>query len=163
MAIDEKRLAHDMAKLHETREAILAMWEADKEIEQGKPQAFDLSPEQEKAAKKMAKGKKAPCYSLDKAKPRERKPNEEKREIIKKLGYNLGEWDMFGEEFAQTVQTPNAEREITFTIGENDYSLVLTCHRKPKKWPESAGNRTFFLEKSKKHLIFIKISVIMYM
>jgi hypothetical protein len=31
------------------------------------------------------------------------------------------------------VEIANVEREITFKIGENAYSLTLTLHRKPKK------------------------------
>ena len=131
--VDEKRMAKTMASLGITREEVLEMWKADGEIDSGKPQTFDLSPEKEKEAHKMAKGKKPPCYSLEKAKPRERKPNDEKREIIKKLAYDVGEWDTFGEEFTQTVNISNPEREITFKVGENEYSLTLTCHRKPKK------------------------------
>lgn len=79
------------------------------------------------------KARRASNYSLEGQKKRERKPNEEKREIINFLAYSLGECDKFGENFAETVETTNIEREITFKIGENAYSLTLTCHRKPKK------------------------------
>jgi hypothetical protein len=49
------------------------------------------------------------------------------------LAYSLGECDKFSENFAESVETVNVEREITFKIGENAYSLTLTLHRKPKK------------------------------
>jgi hypothetical protein len=97
----------------------------------GKAKEFDLDPEKQKVVKQMTKaGGKARATE---SKPRERKPNEEKREIIKYLAYSLGECDKFGENFAESVETVNVEREITFKIGENAYSLTLTLHRKPKK------------------------------
>jgi hypothetical protein len=34
---------------------------------------------------------------------------------------------------ADELKITNIQREITFKIGENDYSLVLTKHRKSKK------------------------------
>lgn len=91
--------------------------------------------EMEKQAKENTKHRahKAPAnYSLDGKPKRPRKPNEEKREIIKYLAYSLGECDKFDENFAESVETVNAEREITFKIGEKCYSLTLTLHRPPK-------------------------------
>ena len=72
------------------------------------------------------KAKRAPNYSLEGQKKRERKPNEEKRDII----------EIFGETAKnsfENVEIVNVERQIDFTIGENHYSLTITCHRKPKK------------------------------
>ena len=107
------------------------MWCDDHDIDMGKAKEFDLDPEKQKVVKQMTKaGGKARATEN---KPRERKPNEEKREIIKYLAYSLGECDKFGENFAESVETVNVEREITFKIGENAYSLTLTLHRKPKK------------------------------
>ena len=101
---------------------------------------FDTDPEalkeMEKQAKENAKhiARKAPAdYSLEGKKKRERKPNEEKREIINYLSHSLGECDKFDENFAENVQIVNPEREITFKIGEKCYSLTLTLHRPPKK------------------------------
>lgn len=72
------------------------------------------------------KAKRAPNYSLEGQKKRERKPNDEKRDII----------EIFGETAKNSfdnVEIVNVERQIDFTIGENHYSLTITCHRKPKK------------------------------
>lgn len=72
------------------------------------------------------KAKRAPNYSLEGQKKRERKPNEEKRDII----------EIFSETAKnsfENVEIVNVERQIDFTIGENHYSLTITCHRKPKK------------------------------
>jgi len=58
---------------------------------------------------------------------RERKPNEEKREIIQWIA------DLLGEKEVKDVKIPKVEREVTFKIGENDYSITLICHRPNKK------------------------------
>lgn len=124
---DEKWIQSTMKTLDLTREEALEMWCDDHDIDMGKAKEFDLDPEKQKVVKQMTKaGGKARATEN---KPRERKPNEEKREIIKYLAYSLGECDKFGE----SVETVNVEREITFKIGENAYSLTLTLHRKPKK------------------------------
>ena len=128
---DEKWIQSTMKTLDLTREEALEMWCDDHDIDMGKAKEFDLDPEKQKVVKQMTKaGGKARATEN---KPRERKPNEEKREIIKYLVYSLGECDKFGENFAESVETVNVEREITFKIGENAYSLTLTLHRKPKK------------------------------
>lgn len=128
---DEKWIQSTMKTLDLTREEALEMWCDDHDIDMGKAKEFDLDPEKQKVVKQMTKaGGKARATEN---KPRERKPNEEKREIIKYLAYSLGECDKFGENFAESVETMNVEREITFKIGENAYSLTLTLHRKPKK------------------------------
>ena len=127
---DEKWIQSTMKTLDLTREEALEMWCDDHDIDMGKAKEFDLDPEKQKVVKQMTKaGGKARATE---SKPRERKPNEEKREIIKYLAYSLGECDKFGENFAESVETVNVEREITFKIGENAYSLTLTLHRKPK-------------------------------
>lgn len=128
---DEKWIQSTMKTLDLTREEALEMWCDDHDIDMGKAKEFDLDSEKQKVVKQMTKaGGKARATEN---KPRERKPNEEKREIIKYLAYSLGECDKFGENFAESVETVNVEREITFKIGENAYSLTLTLHRKPKK------------------------------
>lgn len=115
-----------------TREFAEASWIEEQE---------DADPELLKAMEKQAKesgatkvkAKRAPNYSLEGQKKRERKPNEEKRDLIAYVAHAMGECDHFEETFAQTVEIVNIEREITFKVGENCYSLTLTCHRKPKK------------------------------
>jgi len=62
-------------------------------------------------------------------KPREKKIDEEKVEIIQTIAQNLDRT-----EFETTnIQIKNIQREITFTVGENNYSVTLTKHRKPKQ------------------------------
>lgn len=108
-----------------TREFAEASW-----IEEQEDADPELLKQMEKQAKESGatkvKAKRAPNYSLEGQKKRERKPNEEKREII----------EIFGETAKNSfdnVEIVNVERQIDFIIGENHYSLTLTCHRKPKK------------------------------
>ena len=104
--MDEKWIEKQMKLLDLTREEAIQLWNDDHDIDQGKPKDFDLTKEQEKESKKARNaGKRKANYSLEGQKKRERKPN-------------------------ATVE--NAERQIDFYIGENHYSLTLTCHRKPK-------------------------------
>lgn len=108
-----------------TREFAEASW-----IEEQEDADPELLKQMEKQAKESGatkvKAKRAPNYSLEGQKKRERKPNDEKREII----------EIFGETAKNSfdnVEIVNVERQIDFTIGENHYSLTITCHRKPKK------------------------------
>lgn len=129
--IDEKWIQNAMKTLDITREEAIEMWNDDHDIDAGKAKDFDLDPAKQKVVKEMTKaGGKARAKET---KPRERKPNEEKREIIQKIADFFGKNANFGENCPETVKITNIEREIAFKIGENDYSLVLTLHRKPKK------------------------------
>lgn len=115
-----------------TREFAEASW-----IEEQEDADPELLKQMEKQAKESGatkvKAKRAPNYSLEGQKKRERKPNEEKRDLIAYVAHAMGECDHFDENFAQTVEIVNIERQIDFKVGENHYSLTLTCHRKPKK------------------------------
>ena len=125
---DEKWIQSTMKALDLTREEAIEMWMDDHDIDQGKAKDFDLDPEKQKVVKEMTKaGGKARAKET---KPRERKPNDEKRTIIQDLnGFLVNNC----QDYINSVEIANIEREITFKIGENDYSLTLTCHRKPKK------------------------------
>lgn len=128
MMPDEKWIQSTMKALDLTREEAIEMWMDDHDIDQGKAKDFDLDPEKQKVVKEMTKaGGKARAKET---KPRERKPNDEKREIIQDLnGFLVNNC----QDYINLVEIVNVEREITFKIGENAYSLTLTCHRKPKK------------------------------
>lgn len=125
---DEKWIQSTMKALDLTREEAIEMWMDDHDIDQGKAKDFDLDPEKQKVVKEMTKaGGKARAKET---KPRERKPNDEKRTIIQDLNDFLVN---SCQDYINLVEIVNVEREITFKIGENAYSLTLTCHRKPKK------------------------------
>ena len=104
-------------------DAEMAWW--DKEIDADRPTPFDLDEEHEQAAKKIVR--KPANYSLEGKPKRERKPNEEKRMLIAFVSKA-----MEGAE-VENITVANVEREVTFRVGENEYSLTLTCHRKPKQ------------------------------
>ena len=125
---DEKWIKSTMKALDLTREEAIEMWTDDHDIDQGKAKDFDLDPEKQKIVKEMTKaGGKARAKET---KPRERKPNDEKRTIIQDLNDFLVN---NCQNYINSVEIANIEREITFKIGENAYSLTLTLHRKPKK------------------------------
>ena len=125
---DEKWIKSTMKALDLTREEAIEMWMDDQDIDQGKAKDFDLDPEKQKIVKEMTKaGGKARAKET---KPRERKPNDEKRTIIQDLNDFLVN---SCQDYGNLVEIVNVERESTFKIGENAYSLTLTCHRKPKK------------------------------
>lgn len=69
-------------------------------------------------------------------KPREKKIDQEKVEILNWVeGALVGRHSIIEEEewdFSE-VAKPNPQKEITFRVGENEYSLTLTKHRPPKK------------------------------
>lgn len=68
-------------------------------------------------------GKKAPTNFKFNTKPK--KKDDEKEDFIAKLAEMLGN-------VVENVEIANPNREICFKIGENEYSLTLTKHRKPK-------------------------------
>lgn len=97
----------------------------DVKIDKGQKMAFDLTPEQEKNAKKArATGTKKPtAYKFEN---RKRKENSEKRDILKAI-FELAEdcWD--------NAVLVNPERQVDFHLNGNHYSITLTCHRPPKE------------------------------
>ena len=97
----------------------------DAKIDKGQKMAFDLTPEQEKNAKKVrATGTKKPtAYKFEN---RKRKENTEKRDILKAI-FELAEdcWD--------NAELVNPERQVDFHLNGNHYSITLTCHRPPKE------------------------------
>lgn len=97
----------------------------DAKIDKGQKMAFDLTPEQEKNAKKArATGTKKPtAYKFEN---RKRKENTEKRDILKAI-FELAEdcWD--------NAVLVNPERQVDFHLNGNHYSITLTCHRPPKE------------------------------
>lgn len=97
----------------------------DAKVDKGQKMAFDLTPEQEKNAKKArATGTKKPtAYKFEN---RKRKENPEKREILKTL-FELT-W-----EYWDSAELVNPERQIDFHFNGNHYSITLTCHRPPKE------------------------------
>lgn len=121
----EERIAKLMKSLGCSREEALQVIEDDKRIDKGE-KLFELSAEQKKVAKEScATGtKKRTVYKFDSAKSK--KKDAEKEEFIAKLHEIVTQ-------FTENCEIANANREITFNLGENEYSLVLTKHTKKKK------------------------------
>lgn len=121
--MDEKRIASLMKTLGCSREEAIQVIEDDDAIDGGE-KLFELSAEQKKEVKKLTstgtKKRTAPTK-------RERKPDEEKAEIIAKIADFLAKIDGFDVEIIKN------EREISLLVGENNYSITLTKHRPPKK------------------------------
>lgn len=98
--------------------------EEDKAIDRGERMDFDLSPEAEKAAKKMANvgTRKTASEPVE----RKRKENFTKANVI-------AETAKFLENLGENVQITNKERQIAFSIGSEDFEFTLVQKRKPKK------------------------------
>ena len=108
-----------------TEEEALDIIAQDKAIDQGKRVEFDLDPEREKMAKKMANAgtRKPTVYKFD-TKDKKRKENPTKAGIIEYLSECLKDYD--------NVVITNKERQITFSTADENYELTLVQKRKPK-------------------------------
>ena len=131
--IDEKQVERIMLGLHIPREEAIEVYLSDKAIDRGERMPFDLDPETEKMAKKFAnvqeRKKKAPTiYNFDTS-TKKRKENPTKSGIIFEIAKFLEEKS---ENACENVIITNAERQISFTIGENTYEFTLVQKRKPK-------------------------------
>ena len=108
-----------------TEEEALDIIASDKAIDQGKRVAFDLDPEREKMAKKMANAgtRKPTVYKFD-TKNKKRKENPTKGGIIQYLYECLADYE--------NVAITNKERQIAFSANGNDYELTLVQKRAKK-------------------------------
>ncbi len=123
----EKQIELFMEKLKCTREEAEDCLKMDEVIDKGGRTPYDLDPEKEKEAKKLANSKRQPtAYKFQK---RERKENATKAGIIAEIAKFLTENSEFSTE---NVEITNKERMIAFKIGENAYELTLVQKRKPK-------------------------------
>ena len=126
---DEQKKIALMRELHLTEKEALDVIDADKCIDRGERMEFDLPPDKEKEAKKMANvtTRKKPIV-LD-SKPRPRKEDVTKQGIITAIEECLKNHPEIA--FTDVVIT-NKEKVVDFKIGEDEYSISLTKHRKAK-------------------------------
>jgi hypothetical protein len=115
----EQEIENNMKLLQISREEAEQLFEDDHSDE-----VLPEVAEMEKKAKSLKRR-----YENDKTADRKKstrtpKIDAEKVEIINAIAEML---------VADELKITNIQREITFKIGENDYSLVLTKHRKPKQ------------------------------
>ena len=125
----DKQVEKLMKALGISEEEALQVIEDDKAIDKGE-KLFELSAEQKKVAKKYAGTgtKKRTVYKFDTAK--KKKENPVKQKIIAEIERFLNE---NSEICTENVQITNAERQIFFQIGSNEYELTLVQKRKAKK------------------------------
>lgn len=125
MKIDEKVVAEYMKKYDCSREDAISIIMDDEDTDRMtmKELNAELTDEQKKAVKDARKtGKRA--YTFTK---RERKPDEEKAEIIAKIA------EFLAENANYCVEIVKKEGEIALKVGENEYSVNLVKHRTAKK------------------------------
>lgn len=132
MNISEKQIAQMMKSLDLTREEAIELIKDDMEIDKmsTKECTSDLTEDQKKASKAVTittAGKKKTSTPVK----RERKKDDIKIEIISTVAQNLTRC-CFGDnlETVQNVNIIKPEREITFTVNGEEYSITLTKHRK---------------------------------
>lgn len=97
--------------------------EDDKRIDRGE-KLFELSPELEAGAKKA---RQTGTRKVTEVK-RERKPDEDKRELIQYLESSLE--DAYPDLDLGNITITNPEREMEFTYNGKKYRLTLACPRK---------------------------------
>lgn len=98
----------------------------DKMIDRGERTPYDLDPALEKEIKKKyvnSHEKKHTVYNFNK---RERKADEVKGEFIQSLKEYLENLEL------ANIVIVNKEREISFDLGDTNFSLTLVRHRKKK-------------------------------
>lgn len=126
-----QQIANLMRILGITEEEAKQVIADDRAIDRGERMPFDLPPEKEKEAKKMANcgTRKTPTvYNFDTSK-KTRKENATKSGIITEIFKFLQEKSEFA---CENVNITNKERQISFRIGENDFEITLVQKRKPK-------------------------------
>ena len=126
---DMELVKHHMKVLDIPEAEAIQLVMDDKAVDKGE-KLFELSAEQKKVAKKYAGTgtKKRTVYKFDTAK--KKKENPIKQKIIAEIERFLNE---NSEICAENIQIINAERQIFFQIGSNDYELTLVQKRKAKK------------------------------
>jgi len=125
--VDEKRIAMLMKKLDITREEALELEGYDADVNKGKKTQYDLTPEQEKVAKKMTH---VTEYAKSASIKRERKPNELKEAIVAELANYLAE-EAQGQVY-EDVTITNKSRMIAFSVNGKRFELALVEKREPK-------------------------------
>lgn len=115
----------NLMKLGLTEAEAKQVLEDDKRIDRGEKMPFDLSKEQEKATRgyRQSDRKKPMVPDL---KPRERKPNNDKRYLIDAIEEMLTTSEVQADEVVIT----NPERQIDFTYNGVKYRVVLSAPRK---------------------------------
>lgn len=122
----KERIMRSLGVTAEEADEIIAY---DKAIDRGERMEYDLDPEKEKEAKKMANVRNHKTTGVYDLRARPRKENATKKGIIDDLFKFLTE----NSEIAyENVSILNKERQISFTVGEDTFELTLVQKRRPK-------------------------------
>ena len=100
----------------------------DKAVDHGEKTPYDLSPDKEKETRKYRQADRKP--TVYKFTQRERKPNPTKEGIVAEIAQFLTENSGFAME---NVEITNKNREISFAVGEDSFTLTLVQKRRAKK------------------------------
>lgn len=129
MSKESEAVARIMKGLKCSEAEAKEIYATDCAIDRGEPQPFDLSPAQEKIARKYAHTGTRKTPTAYKFTKRERKPNATKEGIVAEIAQFLTENSNFD---TKNVEITNKNREITFTVGEETFTWTLVQKRKPK-------------------------------
>lgn len=115
---DKAQIQNFMTVLKISEQERQELLEYDKAVDKGTATEYELTPEQKKISKERRRAENR-TYTFTQ---RERKADNEKQEIISKIATL----------FADNAVITNKEREISLTIGDNEYSITLIKHRAKK-------------------------------
>ena len=123
---ERKSVKNLMEVLGCTEEEALDIIRTDEIIDKGGRTEYDLTKEQEKVAMKISGVNERKAKSADNKRGKVRAENPTKADLIKFLFESLTEYD------CQNLNIVNKERQIAFSVGDNDYELTLVQKRKKK-------------------------------
>lgn len=120
----EKQIAQMMKALSISRDEAIELLAEDDDIDHDIKKDYDLNAEQQKNAKIYQK---SGNYTRKVEVKRERKADEEKREIIARIEEMLKKFAEY-----ENVSVKNIEKEVCFSLNGANFSISLTKHRPPK-------------------------------
>lgn len=119
----EEKIQNMMKLLDISREEAIDLIQCDDDIDHNKKMDFDLTPEQEKNAKKMRTTGTRCVDAYGKTRTRERKADNDKRELIDNMAKMLDNCGL-------SYEITNQEREILFEKNGRKFKIVLSAPRK---------------------------------
>ena len=123
----EQLIEKNMRALRISYDEAAALVDDDLAIDRGERLAWEPTVEEERAMRKATKIVGERKKSSEPVK-RERKEDAAKQEIIALVAKALGE-----DANIENIEVTNKERMIAFTIGAEQFEIMLTKKRKPKK------------------------------
>ena len=119
----EEKIQNFMKLLDISREEAIELIQCDNDIDHDKEMDFDLTPEQEKNAKKMRTTGQRMVDAYGKERTRERKADNDKRELIDNMAKMLDNCGL-------SYEITNQEREILLEKNGRKFKIVLSAPRK---------------------------------